>query len=120
MFGNPQPLLLAAGVLMALAALPAMPKMPFLLLGGTVGALGWRDARRGTGPGRAAREQAKPAAAKENLESLLRVEPLAIEVGLGLVGLVEGGAGFAAAAAHLRRSAGNWPPNWAICFRRCG
>ena len=45
---------------------------------------------------------AKPAAAKENLESLLRVEPLAIEVGLGLVGLVEGGAGVAAAAPHLR------------------
>ena len=33
----------------------------------------------------------KPAAAKENVEALMRVEPLAIEVGLGLVGLVEGG-----------------------------
>ena len=31
-----------------------------------------------------------PAAAKDNLEALLRVEPLAIEVGLGLVELVEG------------------------------
>jgi flagellar biosynthesis protein FlhA len=29
-------------------------------------------------------------AAKDNLENLLRVEPLAIEVGLGLIGLVEG------------------------------
>src|SRR5439155_11288701 len=36
-------------------------------------------------------EEAKPQAAKENVESLLRVEPLAIEVGLGLVGFVEGG-----------------------------
>ena len=45
---------------------------------------------------------AKPAAAKENLESLMRVEPLAIEVGLGLVGLVEGGAGVAPAAPHFR------------------
>jgi flagellar biosynthesis protein FlhA len=38
----------------------------------------------------AAESAAKPAAAKENLETLMRVEPLAIEVGLGLVGLVEG------------------------------
>jgi flagellar biosynthesis protein FlhA len=41
----------------------------------------------------------KPAQAKENIESLLRVEPLAIEVGLGLVGLVEG----ASESALLRR-----------------
>jgi flagellar biosynthesis protein FlhA len=33
----------------------------------------------------------KTAAAKDNTEALLRVEPLAIEVGLGLVGMVEGG-----------------------------
>src|ERR1700747_3527852 len=32
--GNSQPLLLAAGVLCALALLPSMPKIPFLLLGG--------------------------------------------------------------------------------------
>ena len=90
-FGNPQPLMLGAGVLLALALLPAMPKVPFLLLGGGVGTMAWRMKRREaqetaatTKPG------AKPAAAKENLEGLLRVEPLAIEVGLGLVNLVEG------------------------------
>jgi flagellar biosynthesis protein FlhA len=40
----------------------------------------------------AAPDDAKPAPAKDNLEGLMRVEPLAIEVGLGLVNLVEGGA----------------------------
>jgi flagellar biosynthesis protein FlhA len=91
-FGNTQPLLLGAGVLLALAVLPGMPKLPFVLLGGGVSTLAWRMKRKQvqetgapTGPG------AKPAPAKENLESLLRVEPLAIEVGLGLVNLVEGG-----------------------------
>ena len=39
----------------------------------------------------------------------MRVEPLAVEVGLGLVGLVEGGAGFAAAAPHRVPSAGSSP-----------
>ncbi len=90
-FGNSQPLLLAEGVLLALAALPGLPKLPFLLLGGG----GWNcrvaDAPRG------GRQKAGAAARKQTghrprkiVESLLRVEPLAIEVGLGLVGLVEG------------------------------
>src|SRR6202522_851777 len=32
-FSNPQPLLLAAGVLVAMAIMPGMPKIPFILLG---------------------------------------------------------------------------------------
>src|ERR1044072_3489037 len=40
--GNSQPLLLAAGVLVALAILPGMPKLPFLVLGFGAGAAGWR------------------------------------------------------------------------------
>jgi flagellar biosynthesis protein FlhA len=90
-FGNSQPLLLAAGVLCALALLPSMPKLPFLLMGGVAGVSGWRIRGRETQASNQAVAEAKPEAAKENLESLMRVEPLAIEVGLGLVGLVEGG-----------------------------
>jgi flagellar biosynthesis protein FlhA len=91
-FGSSQPLLLAAGVLCALALMPAMPKVPFLLMGGIAGTAGWRM-RKGesAAAGKDAAAEAKPAAPKENLESLMRVEPLAIEVGLGLVNLVEGG-----------------------------
>ena len=90
-FGNSQPLLLAAGVLCALALLPSMPKLPFLALGAGAGAIGWRMRRRELQPAaQGGAPDAKPAAAKENLEALMRVEPLAIEVGLGLVGLVEG------------------------------
>ncbi len=90
-FGSSQPLMLAAGVLCALALLPSMPKLPFLLMGGVAGTLGWGLRRREVRASTEAVTEAKPAAAKENLESLLRVEPLAIEVGLGLVNLVEGG-----------------------------
>jgi flagellar biosynthesis protein FlhA len=88
-FGAWQPLLLAAGVLMALVALPGLPKLPFLLLGTGAGAIAWRM-RSAQGPEPAGTGPAKPAPARENLEALLRVEPLAIEVGLGLVHLVEG------------------------------
>src|SRR5579884_2917390 len=41
-FGASQPLLLAAGVLVAMAALPGMPKLPFLILGAGAGAAAWR------------------------------------------------------------------------------
>jgi flagellar biosynthesis protein FlhA len=88
-FGNPQPLFLAAGVLVAMAAFPGLPKIPFLVLGSGVGTMAWRLRQKTV-----AAEKVKPppaAPARENLESLLRVEPLAVEVGLGLVHLVEGG-----------------------------
>ncbi|HXP88728.1 MAG TPA: flagellar biosynthesis protein FlhA [Bryobacteraceae bacterium] len=89
-FGNPQPLMLSGGVLIALALLPGMPAVPFLLLGSGVGYFGFRLRQKLD----AAEKVAAPAAsapAKENLEAVLRVEPLAVEVGLGLVRLVDGG-----------------------------
>jgi flagellar biosynthesis protein FlhA len=100
--GDSQPLLLASGVLLLLAVLPGMPKLPFLLMGGGVGWIGWRMRQK---VGAAAREvaAAEPhTPAKENLDLLLKVEPLAVEVGLGLVGMVEGGAN----SPLLRRIAG--------------
>ncbi|HLI83828.1 MAG TPA: flagellar biosynthesis protein FlhA [Bryobacteraceae bacterium] len=89
-FGNAEPLLLGAGVLLAISLLPSMPKIPFLLLGGGAGTLAWKMRKQKAQEAAAPPAGAKPQAAKENLENLLRVEPLAIEVGLGLVNLVEG------------------------------
>ncbi|MBV9761637.1 MAG: flagellar biosynthesis protein FlhA [Acidobacteriaceae bacterium] len=90
-FGNYQPLLLACGVLLAMAAFPGLPKIPFLLIGGCAGVAGWRmrtasqKAKHAPAPGTVSK-------AKDDVEALLKVEPLAIEVGLGLVRFVEGGA----------------------------
>jgi len=88
-FGNSQPLLLASGVLVAMAAFPGLPKIPFLVLGSGIGVVAWRLRQKTA----AAEKTQAPAAApaRENLETLLRVEPLSVEVGLGLVQLVEGG-----------------------------
>jgi flagellar biosynthesis protein FlhA len=88
-FSNSHPLLLASGVLIAMAAFPGLPKIPFLVLGGGVGALAWRTRQKSATTDKTKAPAAAPA--KESLEGLLKVEPLAVEVGLGLVQLVEGG-----------------------------
>jgi flagellar biosynthesis protein FlhA len=90
-FSNTQPLFMASGVLIALAAFPGLPKIPFLMLGGGLAAITWRMRQKTVTDKKAAAPTAS-APAKENLENLLKVEPLAVSVGLGLVKLVEGGA----------------------------
>jgi flagellar biosynthesis protein FlhA len=89
-FGKSEPLLLTSGVLMALALFPGMPTIPFLALGGGLGAIAWRMRRKNDVAVKTSTEASeKPA--KENIEALLQVDPLMVEVGLGLVKLVEGG-----------------------------
>src|SRR6266851_2162604 len=88
-FGNPQPLLLASGVLLALAVFPGLPKVPFLLLGAGIGTSAWRMRKRGIAAKNVTETKAAPA--REDLDAVMRIEPLAVEVGLGLVRLVEGG-----------------------------
>jgi flagellar biosynthesis protein FlhA len=86
--GSAQPLLLAAGVLTALSAFPGLPTIPFLALGGGLGTVGWRMRRKSVAAAAVSTATVKP---KENLDGLLKVEPLSIEVGLGIVNLVERG-----------------------------
>src|SRR5207253_6224257 len=91
--GDSQPLLLASGILVALAIMPGMPTLPFLFMGGGVGWIGWRLRQQAAAAGQAPAGEPQAQAhaqAKDNLDSLLKVEPLAVEVGLGLVGMVEG------------------------------
>jgi flagellar biosynthesis protein FlhA len=90
-FGKSEPLLLASGMLVAISLLPGLPTIPFLALGSGLGAIAWRMRRKNDAEVKTSTESAeKPA--KENLEALLQVDPLTVEVGLGLVKLVEGGA----------------------------
>lgn len=102
-FGSPQPLMLASGILAALSAFPGLPTVPFLLLGGGLGATAWKVSKIKDAEGTdatAADKGAKPGG--DNLEDLLRVEPLSIEVGVGLVPFIAEGAN----SALLRRIGG--------------
>jgi flagellar biosynthesis protein FlhA len=90
-FGNPQPLFLASGVLIVLALFPGLPTIPFLAMGGGLGVAAWGVRRKEAETTKATAAVKPAAAAKENLEGLLRVEPLSIEMGLGVVKYVAGG-----------------------------
>jgi len=83
-----QPLLLAGGLLMVLAMFPGLPTLPFLVLGGGLGTAGWRMRRKSDARLAPAAATAKP---KDSFEDLLKVEALSLEIGLGLVYLVERG-----------------------------
>ncbi len=89
-FGKPEPLMLASGVLLTLALFPGLPTIPFLAMGGALGTVSWQKRRKRDASVKSSTDSAgKPA--KENIEALLQVEPLTVEVGLALVKLVEGG-----------------------------
>jgi flagellar biosynthesis protein FlhA len=90
-FGKPQPLMLASGVLGLLALFPGLPTVPFLVLGAGLGTVAWRMKNEAAKP----KEQPSAAPAtqpKENFEALMKVDAMSIEVGGGLVSLVAGGA----------------------------
>src|ERR1700736_546760 len=66
-FGKSEPLLLASGVLVALSLFPGLPTIPFLALGGGLGAISWQKRRkRDTGVAVSTDSAGKPA--KENVE----------------------------------------------------
>jgi len=91
-FGSPQPLFLAGGVLLAMAMFPGLPKLPFLFLGCGVVYGAIRVKRNIDAVAHETTSSPAPQP-KENIESLLRVETLTVEVGLGLVKIAEGGQG---------------------------
>ena len=73
-----------------MALMPGLPTIPFLALGGGLGAISWQKRQKREASAAVSTDIAgKPA--KENVEALLQVDPLSVEVGLGLVRLVDGG-----------------------------
>src|SRR6185295_9371452 len=55
-----QPLLLASGIMVALAAMPGLPKIPFLVMGAGVGYVGWRMRQKSEAVQQAVATEPKP------------------------------------------------------------
>jgi flagellar biosynthesis protein FlhA len=88
-----RPLVIAAGVMLALAAIPGLPKFSFFLLAAGTGFLAWRAPKFAEEPAAAAAAAAAAAGekkpAKDSVEDMLKLDDLSLEVGYGLVALVD-------------------------------
>ena len=81
----------ASGILFLLAVVPGLPHMAFLLLGSLTGVLAWRKMSADRKKEQKAVEEEKTVApAPENVETFLSLDLLELNVGYGLVDLVEG------------------------------
>jgi flagellar biosynthesis protein FlhA len=92
LFNNPRALNIVGGLLLLVALVPDMPKVPFLVLG--VALLGGAQLIRRSAKKQAA-EAANPAKAganaqqPEDINRLLRVDPISLEIGYGLIQLAD-------------------------------
>jgi len=92
MFKTSRPLWIVSGVLLALALIPGMPKISFVALGGTLMFTAWKMKP----PTAAEAVAAKAAAGKgvgapaaDPMDAVLKLDDLMLEVGIGLVPLVD-------------------------------
>lgn len=99
---NPRVLMLTGGSLMGLGLVPALPQIPFWVLGAFffgVGLMQIRSAKQKEEAKAQEAEQAGQAAASleerkpESVLNLLQVDPMEIELGYGLLGLADAGMG---------------------------
>ena len=97
-FSNPRALLHGGGVLMLLALVPGLPKVPLLRDGRRARRARrytmlrkppTRQGRRGRRAGRRAAQAAASASEPENVRQLLRVDPMELEIGYGLIPLAD-------------------------------
>ena len=93
--------LVAGGAIILFAMIPGLPKLPFLLIGGALFAIGWGLRKNGIEPLPApAATPALPAAqtepkvaARDEVMKELPIDPLELGIGFGLVPLVDRGSG---------------------------
>ncbi len=92
LLGNPKALASAAGVLGVLGLIPGLPHIPFLMIAAITGTGAYfvnQSIRKEEAAPPVEAEAVKPV---EELETLLPLDPFTLEIGYGLISLVEAGA----------------------------
>jgi len=89
--GKPKALLVASGTLVLFAIIPGLPTIPFLLLGGLTGVLGYVSMKTGKEKKEEAAEApaAAPEHKEEHVEDYVQVDALELEIGYSLISLVD-------------------------------
>jgi flagellar biosynthesis protein FlhA len=90
---HPRALAVTGALMVLLAVLPGLPALPFLLLGAAAGGLAWHQLR-GRGEGETtAGQPASALPADEPITTALAMDPIRLELGYGLLGLIGDGRG---------------------------
>lgn len=94
LFSEPKLLFITAGVLLFLGLVPGLPKLPFMLLGLGLAFLGYslrqnKQAVEQNETIEAAKAEAEESKKLDNVYSLLHIDPLELELGYGLISLVD-------------------------------
>jgi flagellar biosynthesis protein FlhA len=92
LFVNPRAIAIAAAVMGLLAMVPGLPTIPFLFLAGVFGGISWlitRYSKEAAEIEKKREEAAALAPKKENIESMLPLDMVELEVGYGLINIVE-------------------------------
>lgn len=87
----PRALMIVAGMLVLFGIVPGLPKVPFFVLGALVGGASYLMSHVEVARRPEALEEAHPAPTEEaeDVSALLRVDPLELELGYGLIPLVD-------------------------------
>jgi len=112
LLGRVAPLRIAAGVMLLLGLIPGLPKMSFFLLAAITAYLAYRAQQSGIAEAKPAEivgDKQKPGP-QQQIEGLLKLDEISLEVGSGLVPLVDQGQGrLDISAARLGLDAGGGP-----------
>ena len=88
LFMRRRPLYIASGVMATLMLIPGLPKLSFFVLSSGLALMASRVQEAQPGTAKEAEVDKKPSA-QEQLESLLKLDELSVEVGYGLIPLVD-------------------------------
>ena len=93
-FGNPKVLLVAGGMLIAMALVPGLPLVPFMLVGVLVAALGYRQVQndervRVTAANAPVPDTRPKSTGPEEVVPLIQPDPMEVEIGYALIPLVD-------------------------------
>ncbi|MCX7773027.1 MAG: flagellar biosynthesis protein FlhA, partial [Clostridia bacterium] len=92
LFSNVRAVYTAAGVVGVLALVPGLPKIPFIMIAAFLAGIGWVISRyqyEAQVEEKKKQELALAGPKKENVESLLPLDTIELEVGYGLINVVE-------------------------------
>ncbi len=92
LFMNPRAIYITGGVLAGLGLVPGLPTVPFLIIGGVLGSVAWmigqyKQEAIAVEKQRVETELASPK--KENVETMLPLDMVELEVGYGLINVVD-------------------------------